>query len=146
MRLEAATGTKDATIDEAVEQLVDVRARIKALEEAEYILSRYVTEAMEAEGSERMRTPAGIVTIARSVSYDASILAALREITDPADLDGIYYPEHEEVRQVPERWNMVKGRKLIKHSGDHAAIIEDAKIYGSARIQIEKEKEAKRGS
>tara|TARA_Y100000310_G_scaffold311631_1_gene358093 strand:+ start:226 stop:693 length:468 start_codon:yes stop_codon:yes gene_type:complete len=139
VRLEAATGTKDATIDEAVEQLVDVRARIKALEEAEYILSRHVTEAMEAEGSERMRTPAGIVTIARSVSYDASILAALREITDPADLDGVYTPAHEEVRKVPERWNMTKGRKLLKFSGDHAAIIEDAKIYGSPRIQIEKE-------
>ena len=144
MRLEAANGIVDATLDEVVVELVDVRARIKALEEAEYILSRHVTEAMEAEGSERMRTPAGIVTIARSVSYDASILAALREITDPADLDGIYYPEHEEVRQVPEKWNMAKGRKLIKHSGDHAAIVEDAKIYGAPRIQIERE--AKRGS
>ena len=144
VRLEAATGTKDATIDEAVEQLVDVRARIKALEEAEYILSRHVTEAMEAEGSERMRTPAGIVTIARSVSYDASILAALREITDPADLDGIYYPEHEQTKTVPEKWNMAKGRRLLKFSGDHAAIIEDAKIFGSPRIQIERE--AKRGS
>ena len=144
MRLEAANGIVDATLDEVVVELVDVRARIKALEEAEYILSRHVTEAMEAEGSERMRTPAGIVTIARSVSYDASILAALREITDPADLDGIYYPEHEETKTVPEKWNMAKGRKLIKHSGDHAAIVEDAKIYGAPRIQIERE--AKRGS
>ena len=144
MRLEAANGIVDATLDEVVVELVDVRARIKALEEAEYILSRHVTEAMEAEGSERMRTPAGIVTIARSVSYDASILAALREITAPADLAGLYYPEHEEVRQVPEKWNMANGRKLIKHSGDHAAIVEDAKIYGAPRIQIERE--AKRGS
>ena len=51
MRLEAATGTKDATIDEAVEQLVDVRARINALQELEYFLGRYIVEAMEAEGS-----------------------------------------------------------------------------------------------
>ena len=144
MRLEAANGIVDATLDEVVVELVDVRARIKALEEAEYILSRHVTEAMEAEGSERMRTPAGIVTIARSVSYDASILAALREITDPADLDGIYYPEHEETKTVPEKWNRAKGRRLLKFSCDHAAIIGDAKIYGAPRIQIERE--AKRGS
>jgi len=139
VRLEAATGTKDATIDEAVEQLVDVRARINALQELEYFLGRYIVEAMEAEGSERMRTPTGIVTIARSVSYDASILARLREITDPDDLDGVYTAEHEEVRRVPARGNMVKGRKLIKHSGDHAAIIEDAKIYGSPQVRIERE-------
>jgi len=132
-------GTRDATLDEAVEQLGDVRERIKALGEAEYLLSRHVIEAMEAEGSERMRTPAGIVTIARSVSYDASILAGLREITDPDDLEGVYYPEHEELRRVPEKWNMTKGRKLTKFSGDHAAIIEDAKIYGSPQVRIEKE-------
>lgn len=139
MRLDTAMGIVDATTDEAVGQLVEVRDRIKALEESEYILSRRVVEAMEAEGSERMRTPAGIVTIARSVSYDASILAALREITDPADLDGVYTPAHEEVREVPERWNMAKGRKLLKFSGDHAAIIEDAKIYGSPQVRIAKE-------
>lgn len=139
VRLDTAMGIVDATTDEAVGQLVEVRDRIKALEESEYILSRRVVEAMEAEGSERMRTPAGIVTIARSVSYDTSILAALREITDPADLDGVYTPAHEEVREVPERWNMAKGRKLLKFSGDHAAIIEDAKIYGSPQVRIAKE-------
>ena len=144
MRLETAMGTRDATIDEAVEQLGDVRERIKALQEAEYLLSRHIVEAMESEGSERMRTPTGIVTIARSVSYDASILAALREITDPDDLEGVYYPEHEETKTVPEKWHMAKGRRLLKFSGDHAAIIEDAKIFGSPRIQIERE--AKRGS
>jgi hypothetical protein len=82
---------------------------------------------------------------AKSVTYDAAILAGLREITDPEDLAGIYYPAHEEVRQVPERWNMSKGRKLVKHSADHAAIIQDAKIYGSPRVKIEEE-EANSGS
>ena len=127
------------TVDEVVTELVDVRKTISALQEAEFHLSRQIIEAMEEDGSERMRTPSGIVTLPRSVSYDASILAALREITDPADLVGVYYPEHEEVRQVPERWNMSKGRKLVKHSGEHAAIIEDAKIYGRPRVKIEEE-------
>jgi len=127
------------TVDEVVTELVDVRKTISALQEAEFHLSRQIIEAMEEDGSERMRTPAGIVTIPKSVTYDASILAGLREITDPADLVGVYYPEHEEVRQVPERWNMSKGRKLVKHSGEHAAIIEDAKIYGRPRVKIEEE-------
>ena len=139
MRLDKAEAVRDATFDEVVEQLVDVRERIEAMREAEYLLSRQIVEAMEDDGSERMRTPSGIVTIPRSVSYDASILARLREITDPADLEGIYTPEHDEVRRMPEKWNMARGRKLLRHSGDHAAIIEDAKIYGSPRVKVVQE-------
>ena len=139
MRLDAAEAVRDATLDEVVAELVDIRERLKAMQEAEYLLCRQIIETMEADGSERMRTPAGIVTISKSVAYDAAILAGLREITDPADLAGVYYPEHEEVRQVPERWNMSTGRKLLKHSADHAGIIEDAKIFGSPKVKIEKE-------
>ena len=139
MRLTYADAVHTSTTDEVVAELVDVRERIKAMQEAEYLLSRQIIETMERDGSTRMRTPSGIVTIPRSVTYDASILAGLREVTDPADLDGIYTPEHEEVKRVPEAWNMSKGRKLLKHSADHAAIIEDAKIYGSPKVKIEKE-------
>jgi len=139
VRLDKAEAVRDATLDEVVAELVDIRERLKAMQEAEYLLSRQIIEAMEDDGSERMRTPSGIVTIPRSVSYDASILARLREITDPADLEGIYTPEHDEVRRMPEKWNMARGRKLLRHSGDHAAIIEDAKIYGSPRVKVVQE-------
>jgi len=139
VRLDNTEAVQSATTEEVVAELVVLRRRIEALREAEYLVSRQIIETMEADGSERMRTPTGIVTLPRSVTYDASILAGLREITDPADLDGIYYPEHEEVKRVPEAWNMSKGRKLLKHSADHASIIEDAKIYGSPRVKIEKE-------
>ena len=139
MRLTYADAVHTSTTDEVVAELVDVRERIKAMQEAEYLLSRQIIETMERDGSTRMRTPSGIVTIPRSVTYDASILAGLREVTDPADLEGIYSPEHEEVKRVPEAWNMAKGRKLLKHSTEHAAIIEDAKIYGVPRVKIEKE-------
>ena len=141
MRLTYADAVQTSTTDEIVEELVNVRKKIAALQEAEYLCNRLVVEAMEADKSERMRTSAGVVTISRSVSYDASILAGLREITDPDDLDGIYYPEREEVKRVPEKWNMAKGRKLIKFSGEHAAIIEDAKIFGSPKIKVEREVE-----
>ena len=139
MRLDYADAVRTSTLDEVVVELIEVRAKIKAMQEAEYLLSRHIIEAMEEAGAERTRTPSGIVTLPRSVTYDAAILAGLREITDPADLAGVYYPAHEEVRQVPERWNMSQGRKLLKHSGEHAAIIEDAKIYGRPKVKIEEE-------
>lgn len=139
MRLDKAEAVRDATFDEIVEQLVDVRERIEAMREVEYLLSRKVIETMQEFGSERMRTPSGIVTIPRSVSYDASILARLREITDPTDLEDCYTPEHDEVRRVPERWDMARGRRLLKHSADHAAIIEDAKIFGSPKVKVVQE-------
>ena len=139
MRLDNTEAVQSATTEEVVAELVVLRRRIEALREAEYLVSRQIIETMEADGSERMRTPAGIVTIPRPVTYDASILAGLREITDPADLAGIYYPEHEEVTRVAEKWNMGKGRKLLKFSADHASIIEDARIYGSPKVKIEKE-------
>ena len=139
MRLDKAEAVRDATLDEVVAELVDIRERLKAMQEAEYLLSRQIIEAMEDDGSERMRTEAGIVTISKSVSYDTSILAKLREITDPTDLEDCYTPEHDEVRRVPEKWNMARGRKLLRHSGDHAAIIEDAKIYGSPRVKVVQE-------
>ena len=139
MRLDKAEAVRDATLDEVVAELVDIRERLKAMQEAEYLLSRQIIEAMEDDGSERMRTEAGIVTISKSVSYDTSILAKLREITDPTDLEDCYTPEHDEVRRVPEKWDMARGRKLIRHSGDHAAIIEDAKIFGSPKVKVVQE-------
>ena len=39
---------------------------------------------------------------------DYSILAQLREITAPEDLDGIYTPPGEKTVQTPEKWNMNK--------------------------------------
>jgi len=146
MRLSEAEAVRDLSLEEMVEELVGVRERIKAMQQAEYLLSRQIIETMEADGSERMRTPSGVVTTPRAVTYDTSILAGLREITDPDDLVGIYTPEREVVKREPEKWNMAKGRKLLKYSADHAAIIEDAKIHGSPRVKIEKEKEARRGS
>jgi len=139
MRLTYADAVRTSSVDEVVVELIEVRAKIKAMQEAEYLLSRQVIESMERDGSERIRTPSGVVTIPRSVTYDATILARLREITDPDDLDGIYYPEHEETRTVPERWNMAKGRKLLKFSTDHAAIISDARIYGLPKVKVEME-------
>ena len=132
-------GVRNETIDEVVASLIRTQKQIRGLQEAEYLLQQTILEAMAAEGSERLRTDAGVVQITRSVTYDPSVLSHLREITAPVDLAGIYTPEPEEVKRVPEAWNMAKGRKLLKHSTEHAACIEDAKIYGTPRIKIERE-------
>jgi len=131
----------DFTFDELVQELVDVKKRIDNMKEAQWMLERRILEVMEERGATVAKTERHDVVISRSVSYDAGILAGLREITSPEDLERIYYPEHDEVVRKPEKWNMQQGRRLAKFGHDHAAIIEDAKIYGNPAIKI-KERES----
>ena len=51
-----------------------------------------------------------------------------------------YTPEREVVKVEPERWNMTQAKTLAKLSHDHAAIIEDAKIYGNPKVKFEMKK------
>jgi len=131
----------DFTFDELVQELVDVKKRIDNMKEAQWMLERRILEVMEERGATVAKTERHDVVISRSVSYDAGILAGLREITSPEDLERIYYPEHDEVVRKPEKWNMQQGRRLAKLGHEHAAIIEDAKIYGNPAIKI-KERES----
>jgi len=131
----------DFTFDELVEELVNVKKRIENMREGQWMLERRILEVMEERGATVAKADGYDVTITRSVSYDAGILAALREITPPEDLERIYYPEHDEVVRKPEKWNMQQGRRLAKLGHEHAAIIEDAKIYGNPAIKI-KERES----
>ena len=131
----------DFTFDELVEELVNVKKRIENMKEGQWMLERRILEVMQERGATVAKADGHDVTITRSVSYDAGILAALREITPPDDLERIYYPEHDEVVRKPEKWNMQQGRRLAKLGHEHAAIIEDAKIYGNPTIKI-KERES----
>ena len=128
---------KDVTLDDAVEQLADVRKQLKTLQEVEWILSNEVVRQMDDIGATESRVEIGKVALTRPVTYDYSVLAGLREITDPEDLDGAYTAPHEVVKHVPESWNMTKAKPLKKLSHEHGSIIEDAKIYGRPRIRIE---------
>ena len=131
----------DLSLDEVVEELVKIRAHKAETESLEFSLSRAVVKMLEERGAKVVRTPSGMVRVKRGLSFDPSVLARLREITDPEDLEGIYAPAHDEVKRVPEKWNMVKGKKLLHYGTEHRQIIEDAKIFGSARVIIEKEEE-----
>jgi len=127
---------QDLTLDEAVAQLASTRATIKALQEAEYYIGLQIIGEMEERGATEARTDAGTVKLVTKNTYDPAKLAALREITDPRDLEGIYTPEHQETITVKERWNMTAGRKLARLGADHQRTIEDARIPGRPTITI----------
>ena len=100
------------------------------------MLEGRIVEVMEQEGATVMRAGDRTVKISRPVTYDATILAGLREITDPLDLDGVYTPAHDEVKRIPEKWDMVKGRRLQNLGNNHRTLIERAKIFGNPRIEV----------
>jgi len=128
--------SKTDKLEDVIDEIKAVEDQLENLGEKHYILYRQVVEAMEDQGATIARTDTHVAKLTPKVSYDPSILAKLREITDPEDLDGVYTPEHEEIRMVPERWNMTKGRKLLKLGNDHQAIIEDAKIFGNPSLKV----------
>jgi hypothetical protein len=141
MKLTQMQEAVDLTFDELIDELCDVKKRQQSINEARWILERRVAELMEADGATTMRTDHHVVTITRPVTYDPGQLAALREITDPLDLAGVYTASHEEVRRVPEKWNMSKGRKLLRLGRAHRSIIEKAMIHGTPKIQVTEQEE-----
>ena len=128
------------TLDEAVAQWLETRATLKLLQEAEYYLGLQIIGEIEGRGATEARTDAGVVTLATKSTYDPGKLAALREITDPRDLDGVYAPEHEETITVKEKWNMTRGRALARLGAEHQRIIEEARIPGRPTISVEEDK------
>ena len=126
----------DFSFEELIDELSSVRVRLKHAQEAMWMLEGRIVEIMEQEGATVMRAGNRTVKISRPVTYDYTILAQLREITDPLDLDGIYTPEHDEMKRIPEKWDMVRGRKLSRLGTDHRTLIERAKIYANPRIEV----------
>ena len=133
--------TLDLTLDEAVEQLASTRATLKNLQEADYYLTRHIIEELERRGATEARTDAGVVKMTAKNTYDPAKLAALREITDPRDLEGVYTAPYEETVKRSEKWNMTKGRSLSRLGLEHASIIEGAQIPGRPTITIVESKE-----
>jgi hypothetical protein len=140
VRLQEAQQVRDLTLEEIVGELVRARESLESQQATVYYLERSLVEGMEERGATVVRTDEGEAKLTAPVSYDYGILAGLREITSPDDLVG-YTPEHEEVRQVPEKWNLTQAKTLAKLSHQHREIIEDAKIFGRSKIQFK----AKRG-
>lgn len=131
MQYKAVAHTRDATLDELIDEMHELEAKLSNLGEVHHVLYRSIVEKMEEQGATVARSETHVAKLTPKVTYNQSVLAKLREITDPEDLEGVYTPEHEEVRKVPEKWNMVRGKKLLKLGNEHQSIIADAKQFSA---------------
>ena len=136
MNYEDAWTMKDVPLCDLIDQIKDIEDKLQNLGEAHYLLYRQIIEEMEKDNATIARSEKHVAKLTPKVSYDSTILAKLREITDPEDLDGVYTPERQVVKVEAERWNMTKGRKLLKFGNEHQAIIEDAKIFGNPTLKV----------
>ena len=143
MRLTEVMQTADMTVEGLVAELVEARASLRSQEASVYYLERAVVEGMEERGATVVRTDGGEATLTAPVTYDYGILARLREITSPDDLVG-YTPEREVLKVEPERWNLTQAKVLGKLSHAHAAILSDARIYGTPRVKFTEKKKGAR--
>lgn len=135
MELKNIDSARDLTLEETAQELFELRGKIKNLHELERYLTVAVVEGLKEMGATRFRIPEGLVLMTEPVvDYDRSIMAGLREITDPEDLKGAYVPEHSKI--VPEKWDG-RGLKRLKNFGaDHRDIINDGEIRGNPRITL----------
>jgi phage terminase large subunit-like protein len=131
MQYKAVAHTRDATLDELIDEMHELEEKLENLGEVHHVLYRAIIEQMDEIGATVARSETHVAKLTPKVTYDQSVLAKLREITDPEDLAGVYTPEHEEVRKVPEKWNMVRGKKLLRLGNDHRQIIASAKKFSA---------------
>ena len=136
MNVEQLEQVVDLSFPELLDAHESVKLQLGNLSQALWLVEKRIVEIMDAQGARIMRVGDRGVRLSRPVTYDAGILAGLREITDPLDLVGVYTAEHDEVKHVPEKWNMAKGRKLLNLGNDHRAIIDDAKIFGNPKVEM----------
>ena len=137
MQVEELDGVMELELDDLAEALKETKESIKGLEEAIWLIEKRIVEVMEERGATVADTEGYMVKMTIPVSYDYSILARLREITDPKLLEECYDPAWEKVVTFGEKWNMTKAKALANLSHEHRAIIEDAKIPGTQRIKFE---------
>jgi len=128
--------TKDLSLEELCVELRELTGTISTMQQAKWLLEGSIAEQMDALGATMVRHDDGITRLSYDVAYDYAALAQLREITDPEDLKGIYYPAGEKTVQTPEKWNMSKGRSLANLGGEHRAIIERARKVQKDRPSI----------
>ena len=136
MRYEDVEGMKDKTVGDLIDEIAHIEGELERYGKVHLFLYRAIIEEMDEIGATVARSDTHVAKLTPKISYDKAILARLREITDPEDLDGVYTPEHEEVRKVPEKWDMVRGKKLLRLGNEHQSIIADAKIYRNPTLKV----------
>ena len=129
-------GYQDLSLSEQCLELRGLKAKIETLQEAKWWLEKSIAEQMDDNQQTTVRHDEGITKLTYPVEYDYSVLAELREIVDPIELAGVYYPPGEKTVKTPEKWNMSKGRSLANLGGEHREIIERARKVQKDRPSI----------
>jgi len=136
MRYEDVEGMKDKTVGDLIDEIAHIEGELERYGKVHLFLYRAIIEEMDEIGATVARSETHVAKLTPKVTYDQSVLAKLREITAPEDLEGIYTPEREVVKVEAERWNMVRGKKLLRLGNEHQSIIADAKIYRNPTLKV----------
>lgn len=73
-------------------------------------------------------------------SWDYGKLSHVRELLDPSDIKLFYFPEHEEVTIIKEKYDMRVGNGFKKYGGEVKSAIESATVEGDIRDVLLKRK------
>ena len=136
MDYELARKIREKTDAELIQYLADNREYLQTLRDIIGITEMEITGRLENRNATVMRGDNKEVEISSQVDWDKSKLSQLREMFSPDELEGIYTAEHEKVVTVPEKWNMAKGRRLLKYGSEVSSIIDSARIKGRNKITL----------
>ncbi len=136
MDYELARKIREKTDAELIQYLADNREYLQTLRDIIGITEMEITSRLENRNATIMRGENKTVEISSKTEWDKSKLSQLREMFSPDELKDIYTPEHEEVVTVPEKWNMAKGRRLLKYGSEVSSIIDSARIKGRNKITL----------
>lgn len=127
---------------ELVETLIEAKETLKTARDTVSYVEMLIIQRMEARGASRLRgTLHDVEGVAKTADWDYSILARLRELYSPEELEDIYTPSHHETIIIKEKWDMSKGRRLRKDGDEIVQIIEDARILGRMTLSVKDKKE-----
>ena len=126
---------------EQINELIALKLRVLDLQTQVNFIEWELQQQMERDKATAIPHPTHKVELKKTLAYDPSKLAALRELIDPKELEssGAFTPEHEETRTVLERWNMTKVKPFGKYAGVKA-VIKDAAFVASTRLNITEKK------
>ena len=139
-------GYQDLSLSEQCLELRGLKAKIETLQEAKWWLEKSIAEQMDDNQQTTVRHEEGITKLTYPVEYDPNVLAELREIVDPIELAGVYYPPGEKTVKTPEKWNMSKGRTLVNLGGEFREIIDRARKVIKERPAIKYYEKDKRST
>jgi ribosome-interacting GTPase 1 len=136
MDYELARRIREKTDAELIEYLDDNRKYLQTLRDIIGITEMEITSRLESRNATIMRGDNKEVEISSKTEWDISKLSQLREMFSPDELEGIYTAEHEKVVTVPEKWNMARGRRLLKYGSEVSSIIDSARIKGRNKLTL----------